>query len=437
MAYLAQTGDLNAVTVYFHANLTATTAVVAYRPDGQGHYDKQPDSASQQTPVSWANELQFARDSFGQGQMVHGSTPWSHLPIGPALITWDGIEAVRYLVASGEYSLAQADALLAPGRYLTFAFPASFLSELPDRLSNVSESFFTKTMVDANVALHKPIGGVDDSALMNSLSAGAAMPWAIPAGKSSAQAAAASWAQGLPELIELPISSRPSYAYNEFEMARAINQTNAGTGLPYLTANYISWLTDPVTDPVVKAYLAYFGRPADVGGLLYTGNIIKTYGGNTSAVGLSFAPSAESQSLYNGTTTDQKVSAVYHQLFGRDPDASGLQYWVGVLDSGQLTQTDMALTILNGAQGTDLSIIDNKVLASRYWTQFVPMPDYMGLQAASNGRAYLSSIGADATVLPKALSAAQNTTLQGRVNHDDIRTDLALVGLAVGDYFHG
>lgn len=97
----------------------------------------------------------------------------------------------------------------------------------------------------------------------------------------------------------------------------------------------------------------------------------------------------------------------------------------------------MALTtILNGAQGADLSIIDNKVVASRYWTQFVPMTDYMGLQAASNGRAYLSSIGADATVLPKALSAAQNTVL-GRINHDDIRTDLALVGLAVGDYFHG
>lgn len=112
---------------------------------GRGTTNQQPEvPASQQTPVSWAYELQFARDSFGQGQMVHGIIPWGRLPIGPALITWDGIEAIRYLVASGEYSLAQADALLAPGRYLTLAFPASFLSELPDRISNVSEYFSPK-----------------------------------------------------------------------------------------------------------------------------------------------------------------------------------------------------------------------------------------------------------------------------------------------------
>lgn len=111
---------------------------------------------------------------------------------------------------------------------------------------------------------------------------------------------------------------------------------NAGTGTPYLTANDISWLTDPVTDPVVKAYLAYFGRPADVGGFLlsrqYHQNLWRKHRRSRSVVrALGGIPVALQRH-----DDRSKVSAVYHQLFGRDPDASGLQYWIGVLDSGRV-----------------------------------------------------------------------------------------------------
>ena len=62
-------------------------------------------------------------------------------------------------------------------------------------------------------------------------------------------------------------------------------------------------------DQVQKLYIAYFGRPADPVGLAYWAANVDAANGNFSAAIAGFAASNESNALYSGTNSTQKVSA--------------------------------------------------------------------------------------------------------------------------------
>lgn len=118
------------------------------------------------------------------------------------------------------------------------------------------------------------------------------------------------------------------------------------------------------TAQIQNAYVAFFNRPADVAGLNYW----STYNGSISDLFNAFAGSQEYKSLFTGQNSTQIVNTVYQNLFGRSPDVNGLNYWVGQLDSGKVTVANIANAVNSGAQGTDKSIIDNKVAAATSFT---------------------------------------------------------------------
>ncbi len=117
---------------------------------------------------------------------------------------------------------------------------------------------------------------------------------------------------------------------------------------------------------VHKVYIAYYGRPADVGGLAYWAARLDHEGGNLSAIIEAFANSYESQQLYGSLSTSQKITQIYEQLFGRDPDPAGLQFYTQMLATGKMTQASIMLNVLDGAQSTDLQLINGKVLQSEH-----------------------------------------------------------------------
>ena len=83
----------------------------------------------------------------------------------------------------------------------------------------------------------------------------------------------------------------------------------------------------------MRLYVAYFRRMPDLGGLDYwTG---KLQGGmKLDAVSAKFAASSEFKTKYGNTTNTQFVQLVYGNVFDRQPDATGLAYWVKKLDQG-------------------------------------------------------------------------------------------------------
>lgn len=119
---------------------------------------------------------------------------------------------------------------------------------------------------------------------------------------------------------------------------------------------------------VEKCYIAYYGRPADPGGLAYWTDQLDRNGGSLDGIITAFTHSTESQALYDGLSTTQVVTKLYSQLFGRTPELEGLQYWTTQLDAGNLTRGNIMITLLNGAQGADVDVINNKLTAAALFT---------------------------------------------------------------------
>ena len=162
---------------------------------------------------------------------------------------------------------------------------------------------------------------------------------------------------------------------------------------------------------VQSLYVGYYGRPADQEGLTYWADRLEAEG--EGAIINAFGNSAEYTALSEGQTNENLVKSLYKQLFGRDADASGLAYYAGVLESGEKTLAEIALTIMNAAGGIDRVVLDTKVQAANYHTTNIADADYdlafaKALVASIDG----TSTGAD---LDAAISSVNATVLQGEI----------------------
>ncbi len=98
-----------------------------------------------------------------------------------------------------------------------------------------------------------------------------------------------------------------------------------GSGCGGTTTNY--------SPSVRRLYQAYFRRASDQGGLDYwVGQMIA--GASLTAVSDNFAASSEFQSMYGRLGHRDFVRLVYVNVLGREPDAGGYDYWVGMLNRG-------------------------------------------------------------------------------------------------------
>lgn len=152
----------------------------------------------------------------------------------------------------------------------------------------------------------------------------------------------------------------------------------------------------PYHSTIQKVYVAYYGRPADPGGLAYWAERLEQASGNLNEIIEAFANSAESEALFAAATHAERVTAIYQQLFNRDPDPGGLNFYTLQLQSGQMSQASIMLDVLNGAQNQDLQIVDNKLAAAQAFTSCLEEEGasqrYAGETAAEQVRNWLSSV---------------------------------------------
>lgn len=167
---------------------------------------------------------------------------------------------------------------------------------------------------------------------------------------------------------------------------------------------------------VQQLYLSYFGRPADTGGFESFKNQLAAIGGPTNIQLLvqayktdarikslvdSFGSSAESAALYGGDNT-AFVTAIYQNVLGRAPDAEGLKFWVGAINSGDLSRARGSLDIMAGAlanntaQGVrDATLVNKKITVALNFTDALlaaPVNGYSGDGAAAQARTLLSTV---------------------------------------------
>lgn len=213
-------------------------------------------------------------------------------------------------------------------------------------------------------------------------------------------------------------------------------------------------------------YVALFGRPADPTGLAYFNSVTKN-GADLNGIG-DLASTQEYKDRFAGQNNTQIVNSIYQSLFGRDAEAAGLTFFVNALNNGTLNIKNIAIAILDGAQGSDKTVVTNKVAAADLYTKALDTgPEivaYSGNAAAAQGRTFLSTVkdtvptSAAVDTAVAAMVTASNgggtgttgvtLTLQafGTVNADFISPDQAnsafkttagndtIRGLAAGDF---
>jgi hypothetical protein len=174
-------------------------------------------------------------------------------------------------------------------------------------------------------------------------------------------------------------------------------------------------------DQVQQLYIAYFGRPADPVGLAYWAANIDASGGSVAGIVAGFSASTESQVLFAGTTTAQKVSSIYLSLFNRSPESAGLAYWVAQIDAGAVTQAQAAYQIQSSAGAGDATAVANKLTAAKAFTAQLDtsaeIAGYSGATAAAAARTFLSSVDATPASLATATGAAALANTVAAVTH--------------------
>jgi FKBP-type peptidyl-prolyl cis-trans isomerase len=174
-------------------------------------------------------------------------------------------------------------------------------------------------------------------------------------------------------------------------------------------------------DLVQKIYIAYFGRPADPGGLANFTAQMAAVGAPTDVAALpdayaanaglralidAFSFSAESAKLYPGDTTSF-VNAVYDHLLNRPPAAAGLAFWVSAIDSGTLSRSLASLSIMSAALSNtsevgkkDAALIGIKsAVANSFTTQLQGTSGvYAGADIAALARTMLGGLTANSNV---------------------------------------
>jgi hypothetical protein len=126
-------------------------------------------------------------------------------------------------------------------------------------------------------------------------------------------------------------------------------------------------LTDDAMDTLTELYIAYFNRAPDAVGLFFWGNQLAD-GMSLREIAGYFFDQPETRALY-GDVADlsEFVSTVYQNVLGRAPDASGLEFWLDLLESNAaVTPSTFIMEILAGAKAAtgsaaDAAYLENKV----------------------------------------------------------------------------
>ena len=131
-----------------------------------------------------------------------------------------------------------------------------------------------------------------------------------------------------------------------------------------------SALSPSSQEQVQKAYIAYYGRPADPSGLAYWGQRLDASGGDWTPIIEAFGNSTEATTLLSGLTNEQKIDKLYNQMLGRDADSTGRAFYANGLSNGTFTLASLAVNIINGVNGanTDATAVANKLAAARLFT---------------------------------------------------------------------
>ncbi|MBB1073411.1 DUF4214 domain-containing protein [Rhodoferax sp. 4810] len=117
---------------------------------------------------------------------------------------------------------------------------------------------------------------------------------------------------------------------------------------------------------VTEIYIATLGYAPDNEGLQYWVNELRNGGWTTTTVAQAFFDNEIVQNLY---PEDQGyaplIEALYRNIFGREADTTGKEYWLGKLNSGAINRDQMIIALINGGWENAAATADMKRFGNR------------------------------------------------------------------------
>jgi hypothetical protein len=110
-----------------------------------------------------------------------------------------------------------------------------------------------------------------------------------------------------------------------------------------------------------ELYVAYFGRAADPTGLDYW----TEKGITTAKFAADMYVQAEFKDAYGSLSTESQVNQIYKNLFDREADVTGLNYWTLQINLGNLKLAEIATHLIWAAQNNSGSSDDKTALSNR------------------------------------------------------------------------
>ncbi|GAB1410930.1 hypothetical protein MASR1M90_20840 [Desulfovibrionales bacterium] len=129
------------------------------------------------------------------------------------------------------------------------------------------------------------------------------------------------------------------------------------------------------TDTVQSMYIAYYGRPGDPQGVEYWADRLAAVKGNLDAILDAFGNSTEYTTRFGSLSTSDLVNRFYQQIFNREADESGLNWYCSEYEAGRASLVNIAKKIWDGAQGSDLIKIQNKLNVAENFTDSVKISE--------------------------------------------------------------
>ncbi|MGB3545218.1 DUF4214 domain-containing protein [Rubrivirga sp.] len=126
-------------------------------------------------------------------------------------------------------------------------------------------------------------------------------------------------------------------------------------------------------EALTAIYIGYYDRAADPAGLAFWEDVVDQDGFNLVNITTLFASASETQARYPFFAGDESVTPaafvteLYANLFNREPDMAGLEFWTEQLQNavdgvdGALTVGEIVTSIIEGAQPADEAVIRNKI----------------------------------------------------------------------------
>jgi len=126
----------------------------------------------------------------------------------------------------------------------------------------------------------------------------------------------------------------------------------------------------PDEELVQDIYVAYYGRPGDPRGLNWWNHELKAVKGDAAVIMNPFGNSLEYRNRFAALSNPDLVHNLFQQMFGRQAEQAGLDFYVNGLNSGQYTLASIALTVLVGTNPNDRDgrVLENRRKAARHYT---------------------------------------------------------------------